>query len=123
MNKPNKLAIASKITGQSCAEINGVFVYWAGNDEESTTALPVNILAEVETEYAAQEAQYPLDACKDTAKAKIAATDWSVLPDVNLQNKAEFEAYRATLRDLIFNPVADPVWPVEPTPIPATQGA
>jgi hypothetical protein len=60
---------------------------------------------------------------KSIAKEKIALTDWAVLPDVNLQNKAEFEAYRATLRDLIFNPVADPVWPVEPTPIPATQGA
>lgn len=60
---------------------------------------------------------------KKEAQRRIALTDWSVLPDVNLQNKAEFETYRATLRDLIFNPVADPVWPVEPTPIPATQGA
>jgi hypothetical protein len=60
---------------------------------------------------------------KKEAQRRIALTDWSVLPDVNLQNKADFEAYRATLRDLIFNPVADPVWPVEPTPIPATQGA
>lgn len=60
---------------------------------------------------------------KSIAKEKIALTDWAVLPDVNLQNKAEFETYRATLRDLIFNPVADPTWPVEPTPIPVTQGA
>lgn len=56
-------------------------------------------------------------ACKDEAKKRIAATDWSVLPDVGLANVAAFEAYRAALRELIKNPVADPVWPTEPQPI------
>ena len=55
--------------------------------------------------------------CKTKAKAKIAATDWSVLPDVGLANVAAFETYRATLRELIKNPVAEPTWPTEPEPI------
>lgn len=62
-------------------------------------------------------AQRKLDNCKSEAKKRIAATDWSVLPDVGLANVAAFEAYRAALRELIKNPVADPVWPTEPEPI------
>lgn len=58
-----------------------------------------------------------LAACTAQAKALIAASDWSVLPDVNLTNKADFESYRATLRNLILNPVVNPVWPVEPQPV------
>lgn len=60
--------------------------------------------------------QQLIDACKLEAKAKIAKTDWAVLPDVGLVNQADFIAYRAALRELIINPVADPVWPTEPTP-------
>lgn len=55
--------------------------------------------------------------CRNNAKFKIEQVDWSVLPDVNLSNKNEFVVYRAALRNLILNPVADPVWPTEPTPI------
>jgi hypothetical protein len=62
-------------------------------------------------------AQVPFDACKQKAKELIAATDWAALPDVGLQNKSAFEAYRAALRALIITPVAEPVWPTEPTPI------
>jgi len=54
---------------------------------------------------------------KTEAKKRIATTDWSVLPDVGISNTAEFEAYRAALRELIKNPVADPVWPTEPEPV------
>lgn len=72
---------------------------------------------EVEAEVARQEQQKPFDDCKEKAKYLIAATDWSVLPDVGLQNKTEFEAYRAQLRALIVTPVANPVWPTEPSPI------
>ena len=55
--------------------------------------------------------------CKKLAKEKLAASDWSVLPDVNISNKSDFESYRATLRGLIINPVIDPVWPTEPQPV------
>ena len=72
---------------------------------------------EVNAEIARLTQQQPLDDCKAKAKQLIAATDWSVLPDVGLQNKTEFEAYRSQLRALIINPVADPVFPTEPTPV------
>jgi hypothetical protein len=55
--------------------------------------------------------------CKDQAKQLIANSDWSVLPDVKINNKLEFENYRTQLRNLIINPVEDPIFPVEPNPI------
>lgn len=72
---------------------------------------------EVNAEIAIQEQQAPLDACKAKAKELIAAVDWAVLPDVGLANVSDFTAYRANLRSLILNPVADPVWPIEPQPV------
>lgn len=72
---------------------------------------------EINTKISELQAQAYLDACKAEAKNRIAATDWSVLPDVGLDNKSEFETYRAALRALILNPVSDPVWPVEPQPV------
>ncbi len=55
--------------------------------------------------------------CEARAKELISNCDWSVLPDVKLQNKSEFENYRSILRNLILNPIEDPIFPVEPTPI------
>lgn len=57
------------------------------------------------------------DDCYSYAKLLINASDWSVLPDVNLVNKSEFEAYRSQLRNYILNPVEDPIFPQEPNPI------
>lgn len=59
----------------------------------------------------------PFNVCKEKAKQLIASTDWSTLSDVGLANQSEFIAYRAALRALIINPVADPVFPTEPTPV------
>lgn len=73
--------------------------------------------AEVNAEIARLTAEQPLKDCKAKAKQLIAATDWSILPDVNITNKADFEAYRATLRGYIIDPVAEPQWPEEPQPI------
>lgn len=61
-------------------------------------------------------ADKPLKECSIKAKALLQDSDWSVLPDVNISNRAEFEAYRAELRTLYFNPVASPVFPTEPQP-------
>jgi hypothetical protein len=72
---------------------------------------------EINDEIAKQDAQRPFDECKAKAKQLIAATDWSVLPDVGLKNSADFVTYRGILRGLIITPVADPVWPTEPTPV------
>jgi hypothetical protein len=51
---------------------------------------------------------------KSKAEGLLAESDWSVLPDVPLQNKDEWIAYRAVLRDIATNPTLDPVWPVKP---------
>lgn len=70
-----------------------------------------------ETEKIRLIAYQPKQNCKDQAKILIANCDWSVLPDVNISNKSEFENYRGQLRNLILNPVEDPIFPEEPQPI------
>ena len=55
--------------------------------------------------------------CKEESKKRIVNCDWSVLPDVNITNKSDFENYRSILRNLIINPIEDPVFPIEPNPI------
>ena len=61
--------------------------------------------------------KFKKDNCKHEAKKRIANSDWAVLPDVNISNKSEFESYRSQLRNLILNPVENPVFPEEPQPI------
>lgn len=73
--------------------------------------------AEVDAEIARLDAEAPFKQCKDEAKKRIAASDWSVLPDVGISNVSEFETYRAALRELIKNPVANPSFPTEPEPV------
>lgn len=73
--------------------------------------------AEIDAEVARLEAEEPLKNCKAEAKRRIASSDWSVLPDVGISNVAEFETYRAALRELIKNPVVSPSFPTEPDPI------
>ena len=65
-------------------------------------------------EIARLNAQYPLDDCRDAAKKLLVETDWSQLGDVGLTNKAEFDTYRAAVRALVLNPVANPTFPAKP---------
>lgn len=81
----------------------------------SSTTKPTK--AEVDAEVARLNAAAPFKQCKDEAKRRIAASDWSVLPDVGISNVSEFETYRAALRTLIKNPVANPSFPTEPEPV------
>lgn len=96
---------------------------WSISDNDYDTLvwqspeIPQPSKAEVDAKVAEMEAYAPLKATKDEAKRLIAASDWSVLPDVGLVNGADFVAYRAALRNLIKNPVANPSWPTEPQPI------
>jgi len=49
------------------------------------------------------------------AKLKLENSDWTVLPDVNLANKTEWENYRALLRAIARNPQGgDLNWPTKP---------
>lgn len=52
-----------------------------------------------------------------TAKLLIAATDWSVLPDVNLTeiSKNNYINYRTFMRNIIINPIEGHIdWPALP---------
>ena len=51
---------------------------------------------------------------KTKAMKLLSETDWSQLPDVNLQNKQEFVEYRAILRDIVLNPQREVVFPTKP---------
>jgi hypothetical protein len=64
---------------------------------------------------AEQEAQAH-ENCKAEAKRRLEDTDWSQIADVaaTLNNKADFDTYRAAVRALYFSPVAEPVWPERP---------
>lgn len=84
---------------------------------DDPSVVPQPSRAEIEAEAARLQAQQPLNNCKDEAKKRIAATDWSVLADVGIANVDEYVAYREALRNLIKDPVIDPVWPTEPQPI------
>lgn len=54
---------------------------------------------------------------KNEAIQRLYDTDYAVLPDVNISNKAEFETYRAALREIVFNPPEGYIdWPVKPDP-------
>jgi len=60
--------------------------------------------------------------CKSTATNILYITDWTTIPDVAdpiytpyLMNQTEFKQYRAIIREYAVNPVADPVWPTQPT--------
>lgn len=95
--------------------VSGAYQYndidWT--DEHQSKPTEQEIAQEIEV----IQQQEPLDKCKAIAKELIAKSDWSALPDVGLANQSEFIAYRAALRALIINPVADPVFPTEPTPV------
>lgn len=50
-----------------------------------------------------------------SAKQKLKNSDWTVLSDVNLANKSEWEAYRAALRLIARNPQEGNLnWPTKP---------
>lgn len=56
-----------------------------------------------------------LEENKLKAKQKLQDSDWTVLSDVNLANKSEWEAYRATLREIARNPQEGSInWPTKP---------
>lgn len=56
-----------------------------------------------------------IEQCKSIAMGLLFATDWTQANDCPLVNKAEFTAYRATVRALAINPVANPTFPELPT--------
>jgi len=79
---------------------------------------------EVSYDLSAVTIQAQKDDCKSQASALLYATDWTTIPDVAdpannpyLTNQAEFIAWRSQIRELAINPVVEPVFPTQPTPV------
>jgi hypothetical protein len=101
------------------------------SDEQysSIVWLSPNIPQPTEQQVLAQQAymdqQAPLIACSNTASQLLTATDWTSIADVAnpavsnpyLTNQADFLAYRSQVRQIGVYPVANPVWPTQPTPV------
>jgi hypothetical protein len=79
--------------------------------------IPQPTKEEVEAELNKLNAQEPIDECKKQAKKLLADTDWALVADAaaSLINQADFIAYRAAIRALAINPVANPSFPSVPT--------
>lgn len=73
--------------------------------------------SELETLWQSTQDKVAKDACKTKAKTLLAASDWSVLPDVQITNRADFDNYRAILRGYVISPVINPTFPTEPQPV------
>jgi hypothetical protein len=67
--------------------------------------------------------EFLISACKNYAVSLLNATDWTTIPDVAnpsasspyLMNQGAFIAWRSQVRALAINPVANPVFPTQPT--------
>lgn len=61
--------------------------------------------------------------CKQQAVTLLQATDWTTIPDVAnpsasnpyLMNQGAFIAWRSQVRALAVNPIANPIFPTQPT--------
>ena len=53
---------------------------------------------------------------KFQAKTLLQDSDWAALPDTNLQNQTEWDAYRDALRAIFFDPPQEEItlWPTKP---------
>lgn len=60
--------------------------------------------------------EYNKSLCKAEAKRRIAEYDWIVDTETtpDLLNRQDFVAYRSALRQLILNPIENPIWPEIP---------
>jgi hypothetical protein len=56
---------------------------------------------------------------ENKSKNLLQQSDWAALPDTNLQNQTEWDAYRAALRAIVLNPPQEEItsWPIKPEAI------
>jgi hypothetical protein len=85
--------------------------------------IPVPPESQVVAQMAVLQEEQPFVDCKNQASRLLYQTDWTTISDVAdpaksdpyLTNQAAFVAYRSQVRALAVTPVADPIWPVQPT--------
>jgi len=116
------------INYSSILSINYPTAEWAMNNEEYDTLqwfsdTPKPTQAELDALAPSTEEQIAKNACKAQAVTLLQATDWTTIPDVAnpsasnpyLMNQGAFIAWRSQVRALAVNPVANPVFPAQPT--------
>jgi hypothetical protein len=102
---------------------------WSITDEDYSTLqwygdTPKPTQAELDALWPATQEAQAKSACKQQAVSLLQETDWTTIPDVAnpsdsnpyLTNQREFMTWRSEIRQLAVNPVANPVWPTQPTP-------
>lgn len=85
--------------------------------------IPVPTYDQVQDQITTMTLQQPFNDCKLEASKLLYKTDWTTIADVAdpmksnpyLLNQSAFIVYRSNVRKFAVNPVANPVWPVEPT--------
>lgn len=98
-------------------DLNYVTLVW------NSTVVPKPTQEELDTERVVLDNNAPLLACKQEASRRLYATDWTTIADVAdpaksdpyLTNQDAFITYRSNVRKLAVDPVANPIWPTEPT--------
>lgn len=103
----------------------------AGIQWYETNTLPKPTIEELEAKWGEIEAtgEYPqswppipghirrdpyVGTMSEYAQRLLESCDWAALPDTNLTNQAEWDAYRAALRDIRSNPSASKTFPARP---------
>jgi hypothetical protein len=102
---------------------SGWIEYSNGNPNEDITELPAWATAcesvfeaGLALENAEPSDEEKIRANKMRAKFLLESSDWTQLADINITeaNKAEWDAYRATLRGIFATPTVDATFPTEP---------
>lgn len=103
--------IENTAEADSALESNWHLVEDSFEGEEGDTYVPsTSTLTRKTVTYTVEEAGVE-------AVARLAATDWTQLPDVGLttDNVIEWRTHRTALRAIAKSPTANPTWPTEPT--------
>lgn len=58
---------------------------------------------------------------EEQAKSELFSSDWTQLPSTPLVNKDEWEVYRNALRVIATEPTLNPIWPIKPPVIWASN--
>jgi len=106
------LILSTNYIGKSYVLKNNIYedLEWCDTDSKPTKE-------ELDKQWDLVNENYKKNQCKTKSKQLIANCDWSILQDVKIENRIEFENYREILRNYILNPVKNPIYPEEPKPI------
>jgi hypothetical protein len=108
-------------TNYPTIEFSSVGMDYSGITPLGSSTIPTQ--AELDALWTSTEEKIAKSECKAQAVALLQATDWTTIPDVAnpstsnpyLMNQGAFIAWRSQVRALAVNPIANPVFPAQPT--------